>query len=117
MAISTIEQCSLWTNFDAIAALRAIQPTAVSSDDYICSAIARFDGLLAHPFITYPRATLAEDAALGIVGNHRRKIFLRLGIFLFDKTLFQIAPIESQFLQLAFAAAIAYGTIEGVVCE
>src|SRR5437867_1155024 len=80
MAIRTIEQRSRRTNLDAIAALRAIQPTAVSSDDCICAAITGLDGLLAHPFITYPRATLAEDAALGIVCNHRRKIFLRLGI-------------------------------------
>src|SRR5437667_1989634 len=38
-------------------------------------------------------------------------------ILLFRETLFEIAPIESQLLQFAFAAAIAHRTIERMIGE
>src|SRR5439155_25805929 len=117
MAIRTVQQGSCWTNLDAVAALGTIQPTTISSDHSVCAAIARFDGLLAHPFIAHSGATLAENATLRIVGDHRRKILLRLGILPFNEALFEIAPIERELLQFALAAAIAHGTIKRVIRE
>src|SRR5437764_13011076 len=107
MAISSVQQRSRRTDFDAVAALRTIQPAAERADDCISATIAGFDRFFTHPFITHARAALAEDAALRIVRDHRRKIALGLRVLAFDETFFEIAPVASEFPQLAFAAAIA----------
>src|SRR5438128_8471430 len=117
MPIGSVEERAGRTDFDAVAALGTIEPPAVSSNNRAGAAIARFDGLLAHPFVADARAALAEDATLRIVGDHRRKIFFRVVVFLFGEALFQIAPIEGLLLQLAFAAAIANRAIERMVRE
>src|SRR5207249_11103073 len=98
MTISSLKQSSRRTNLDAVAALRTIQPPAERADDSVRTAIAGFDRFLAHPFIADTRATLAENAALRIVGDHRRKILLRFGVLAFNESLFQVAPVESQLL-------------------
>src|ERR1043166_9612167 len=117
MPIRSIEQRSRRTNLDAIAPLRTIQPAAERANDRVRATIARFDGFFTHPLIAHARAALAEDAALRIVGDHRRKILLRLRILAFDESFFEIPPVESQFLQYAFAAAIAHRTIERMICQ
>src|ERR1043165_9929420 len=117
MTIRPIEKGSRRANLDAVSALRTIQPATERADDGIGAAIAGFNSLFAHPFIADARATLAEDATLRIVSHHGRKIFLGLGVLTLDEPLFQVAPIESQFLKLAFATAIAHGTIERMVRE
>src|SRR5438067_2108061 len=101
MAISSIQQSSRRTNLNAVAALGAIQPTTVSSDDSVRTTIAGFDRIFAHPLVADARAAFAENAALRIVGDHRRKILFRLRVFAFDESFFEIAPIKCQFLQLA----------------
>src|SRR5436190_12988519 len=95
VTIGAVEQRARRTNFDAVPALRTIQPTAESADYRIRAAIAGFDGFFAHPLVAHTRAALAENASLRIVSDHRRKILLRLGVLAFDEPLFQIAPIES----------------------
>src|SRR3954462_15702880 len=103
MPVGAVEQRSGRANFNAVAALRAVQPAAKGADDGIRAPIAGFDRLFAHPLITDARATLAENATLRIVSHHGREIFLRLSVLAFYEALFEIAPVESQFLQLAFA--------------
>ena len=71
MTIGSVEQSSGRANFDAVAAFRAIEPSAIRSDDRVGPAIAGLNRLFAHPFIADARATLTEDAALRIVGDHR----------------------------------------------
>src|SRR5260370_34351714 len=117
MAISAVEQSPGRADFDAVAALRTIQPAAVSADDRIRAAIAGFDRVFAHPFVADARATLAEDAALRIVCDHRGEIFLGMVVFLFSEALFQIAPVERHLLQLALAAAIADRAVQGMIGE
>src|SRR5437016_12363530 len=110
MTISSIQQSSRRTNFNAIATLGAVQPAAISSDYRVRTAIAGLDCIFAHPLVADARAAFAQDATLRIVGDHRRQIFFRMVILLFREALFEIPPIESQLLQFAFAAAIAHGT-------
>ena len=117
MTINAVEQSSCRADFDAVSALRTIEPAAVSSDDRIRAAISGFDGIFAHPFVANSRAAFADDTALRIVGDNRRQIFFRLDVFLFGKTLFDIAPIENDFLQFALAAAVTDRTIERVICQ
>src|SRR5207249_7532760 len=108
MAISSIQQRPRGTNLDAVAALRTIQPVTISSDYSIRAAIARFDRLFAHPFVTDARATFTENATLRIVGDHRRKIFFRLRVLGLGKSFLEVAPIKRQLLELAFATTIAH---------
>src|SRR2546429_7224525 len=117
MTISSIKQGACRADLDAVAALRAIQPAAERADNRVRAAIAGFDRFFAHPFVADARATLAENATLRIVGDHRRKIFLSSRILAFNKALFQIAPIESQLLQFALAAPITDGAIQRVIRE
>src|SRR5205085_12323045 len=115
MAIGSVKQGSRRADLDAVAALRAIQPAAESADDGVCAAIAGLDRFFTHPLIADTRATLAEDAPLRIVGDHRRKICFRLRIFAFDETLFEVAPIESQLLKFTLAAAITHRAIKRMI--
>src|SRR5882672_3411631 len=115
MAVGAIEQRAGGTNFNAVATLRTVEPAAVGSNHGIGASSAGFDGVFAHPFVADARATFAENATLRIVGHDRGKIFLRIVVFLFDEALFQSTPIESDFLQLTLAAAIADGTIERMI--
>src|SRR5205807_9842185 len=101
MTISSIQQSSGRANFNTVAALGAIQPASVSSDYRVRATIAGFDRIFAHPLIADARAAFAENAALRIVGDHRRKILFRLRVLAFDDSLFEIAPIKCQLLQLA----------------
>ena len=117
MSIGSVKQSSSRANLDAVTALRTIQPAAERADDGVRAAISGFDRFFTHPFIADARATLAEDAALRIVCHHWGKIFFRMVVFLFGKAFFQIAPVESQLLQFALAAAIADRAIEWVVGE
>ena len=117
MTISSIQQRSRRTNFNAVATLRAIQPAAISSDYRVRAPIAGFDSVFAHPFVADARASFTQYAALRIVGDHRRKIFLGMIILLFREALFEIAPIKRQLLQLAFAASIAHRTIKWMIGE
>src|SRR5438445_10345864 len=100
MTISSIQQSSRRANFNAIAALGTIQPATVSSDYSVRATIAGFDRVFAHPLVADARATLAENAALRIVSDHRRQVFLGLVVLLFREPLFEIAPIKRQLLQL-----------------
>src|SRR5712691_8330807 len=117
MTISSVEQSPCGANFDAVAALRAIQPATISSNDGVRAAIAGFDRIFAHPFVADARATLAQDAALWIVCDHRGKIFFRMIVFLFGEAFFQIAPVERHLLQFALATAIADRAIQWVISE
>src|SRR2546429_7181408 len=99
MTISSIKQGSCRADLYTVAALRTIQPAAERADNCVRATIARFDRFFAHPLVADTRATLAEDAALRIVGNHGREILLGLGILAFNESLFEIAPIESQLLK------------------
>ena len=115
MPVRAVEQGSGGTDFDAVAALGTIQPAAISPDNRVGAPITGFDRFFAHPFIANAGATLAENAALRIVCHHRRKITFGPRVLVFDEAFFEIAPIKSQLLQLALAAAIADGTIERVI--
>src|SRR5580765_6054340 len=117
MPIGPVEQSSRRTNLDTVAALRTVQPATERADDGVRAAIAGFDGLFTHPFVAHARATLAENATLRIVGDHGRKILLRLRVLPFDKALFQVAPVKSQLLQLTLATPIAHRTIERMIRE
>src|SRR6267142_2831907 len=72
MPIGSIEQRAGGADFDAVAALRTVQPAAVCADDRVGAATARFDRVLAHPLVTDARATLTKNAALRIVSDHGR---------------------------------------------
>ena len=115
MAVSSIQQRPGRADFDAVTALRTIQPAPEGSNHCIRAAIAGFDCFFTHPFIADTRAALAEDAALGIVRDDRRKILLRLRVFVFYETLFEIAPVEGQLLKFAFTTSIAYRAIEWMI--
>src|SRR5713226_6229637 len=117
MTITSVEQSPCGADFDAVAALRAIQPATISSNDGVRAPIAGFDRIFAHPLVADARATLAEDAALRIVCDHRGKIFFRIVVFLFGKAFFQVAPVESHLLQFALAAAVADRAIEWMISE
>src|SRR2546421_10836010 len=111
VAIGAVQQRSRRTDFNAVAALRAIQPAAKRADDCIGAAIAGFDCFFTHPLVADARAALAQDAPLRIVRDHRRQILLGLRVLTFDESFFKIAPIKSQLLQLALTTAIAHWTI------
>src|SRR5918992_293339 len=98
MTIGSVQQRSCRANFNAIAALGTIQPPAVCADDCVRAAIAGFDRLLAHPLVTDARAALAENAPLGIIRHHWRKIFFGMIVLLFRESLFQVSPVESLLL-------------------
>src|SRR6266853_1913804 len=98
MSIGSVEQGPCRTDLDAVAALRTIQPTTVGTDDRVGAAIAGLNRVFAHPFIADTRAAFTKNTALRIVGDHGREIFFRPGIFLLNKSLFQIAPIKGQLL-------------------
>ena len=115
MAVSGVEQCSGRTNFDAVAALRTVEPAAVSSNDCIRAATTGFDGVFAHPLVADARATFAENATLRIVCDHRRKIFLGMVVFLLSEAFFETAPVERHLLQFTFATAIADGAIKRMI--
>ena len=117
MAVSTVEKCAGWTNFDAVTALRAVEPSEIRADHRMCATATCFDRVLAHPLVTHAGATFAKDATLRIVRNHRREISLGVIVFLFGESFFEPAPVERHLLEFAFAAAIANRAIERVVCE
>src|SRR2546427_12885027 len=117
MAISPVKQGSGGANLDAVATLGTIQPATVRSDYGVSTAVAGFDCLFTHPFVTDARAALAQDATLRIVCHHRRQVFFRMVVLLFREALFEIAPVESQLLQFAFATPITHGTIKRMVSE
>src|SRR5205085_7029173 len=103
MTIGRVEQRSRRADFDAVAALRAVEPAAVSSDDGICAAPASFNSILAHPFIADARAAFTQDATLRIVRDNRREIFFGRRVLALRKSFFKAAPIESHLLQFALA--------------
>src|SRR5262245_32626469 len=107
MTICRVEQCSSRTDLDAVAALRTIEPAKICADHGVRTTPTRFDRLFAHPFIANTRATLAENAALRIVCNHRREIFLGVIVFLFREAFFESTPVERHFLEFALTTAIA----------
>jgi hypothetical protein len=117
MTIGRVQQCTCRTNLNAVATLRTVKPAAVGSDYRIRTAAAGFDRVFAHPLIANASAAFAEDATLRIVRNHRRKVSLRIIVFLFSEPLFQAAPIESHLLQFTLATAIADGTIKRMICQ
>src|SRR5437764_8115284 len=115
VTISPVEQRARRANFDAVAALRTIQPAAERADDRVGATIAGFDRFFTHPLVADARAALAQDATLRIVGDHGRKISFRFRVLRLDESFFQVAPIKSQLLKLAFAPAIAHWTIKRVI--
>src|SRR5690348_1346217 len=117
MTVRPIEQRSRRTDFNAVAALGTIQPSAIGADDRIRTAIAGLDRLLTHPLVADTRATFAENAALRVVCDHRRKIFFRMIVFLFRESLFQVAPVKSLLLQLALSTTIANGAVQRMIRE
>src|SRR2546428_817650 len=100
VTVGCVEQSAGWANFDAVATLRTVEPAAVGSNYRIGAASACFDSIFAHPFITDTRAALAENAALRIVGHHRREVFFRVVVFLFGEALFESTPVKRHLLQL-----------------
>src|SRR4051794_32536306 len=104
MTIGRVKQSSGRADFYAVAALRAVEPAAVSSNDSVRAAPACFNRIFAHPFVADARAAFAENAALRVVRHNRREIFFRLRVLALGKTLLKAAPIESHLLQLALAA-------------
>ena len=115
VAVCAVEQRAGRAHFNAVPALRTVQPAAKRADDRVRSAIAGFDGFFTHPLVANTRATLAENAPLRIVGDHRRKVSLRFRILSLREALFQVSPIESQFLQFTLAAAITDRAVERVI--
>src|SRR5436190_4165293 len=117
VTIDAVEQRSRRANLDAVAALRAVQPSAVCSDDGADPGIAGLDGVFVHPLVADTRAAFAKNAPLRVVGDYRRKIFFGLSVLLFGKPLLDIAPVEYYFLQFTLAAAVANRAIERVICK
>src|SRR2546423_10619772 len=117
MTIGRVKECTCRAHFDAVAALRTVEPSAVRADDRVRAAPARLDSILAHPLVAHARATLTQDATLWIVGDNRREIFFRRVVLALREALFQPAPIEDHLLQLALAPAITDGTIQRVIGE
>src|SRR5688500_16314181 len=117
MPVGSVQQGPRRTNFNAVAALRTIQPAAVRPDNCVRAAIAGFDRLLAHPLVTDARAALAKDESLRVVSDHLRKIYFGMIVLLIRESFFQVSPVKSLFLQLALAATIAHRAIERVVRE
>src|SRR5438309_7508009 len=58
MTIRSIEQRSRRTHFDAVAALRTVQPAAICSNHGIGAAPAGFNRVFTHPLVTDARAAL-----------------------------------------------------------
>ena len=117
MAVNSIEQRTGRANLDTVAALRTVEPTAVSADNCINTAIARLDCILAHPFVTDTRAAFAQNASLRIIGDDRRKILFGLGVLFLSKTFLNITPVKDDLLQFTFAPAVADRAIERVICQ
>ncbi len=117
MSIGCVEKRAGRTNFNTVSALRTIEPAEVCADNCVRPASSGFDRVFSHPFVANSSATFAEDAALRIVSDHRRKIFFGMVVLLFREPFFKAAPIESHLLEFAFAAAIANRAIERVIRE
>src|SRR5437764_12189817 len=115
VTISPVEQRARRANFDAVAALRTIQPAAERADDRVGATIAGFDRFFTHPLVADARAALAQDATLRIVGDHGRKISFRFRVLRLDESFFQVAPMKSELLKLAFTSTIAHRAIERVI--
>src|SRR5947209_15108191 len=112
MSVRRIKERPRRADLDAVAALGAIEPAVVCADDRVRAAPARFNRVLAHPFVADARAAFTQDATLRIVGHNRRQKFFRGVILPLLETLFQPAPIEDHLLQLTLAAAITDRTTE-----
>src|SRR6266516_6412200 len=61
MPVGRVKQRPGGADFDAVAALRTVQPAAVRADHSVCAPATGFDGILAHPFVADARASFAED--------------------------------------------------------
>src|ERR1041384_3392286 len=107
MTISSVQQGSGRTDFDAVPALRTIQPAAERANHRVRAALAGLDRFFTHPFIADAGAPFAQDATRRIVGDHRRQILFGLRVLSLNESFFEIPPIKGEFLQLAFAPAIA----------
>src|SRR5690349_23134066 len=88
VTIRRVEQRSGRTNLDAVAALRTIEPAEIGSDNCVRAAAAGFDRFFAHPLVANARATLAQNAALRIVRDHRREIALGVIVLLLGEAFF-----------------------------
>src|SRR5438132_7587649 len=58
MPVSRVKQSPGGADFNAVAALRTIQPATVRANHTVCAAATGFDGILAHPFVADARASL-----------------------------------------------------------
>src|SRR2546423_1202525 len=103
MAIGRVKECARRADLYAVAALGAVEPTVVCADDRVRAAPARFNRVLAHPFVADARAAFTENAALRIVGDNRRQKFFGMIILPLAETFFQPTPIKDHLLQLALA--------------
>src|SRR5688572_23790379 len=107
MAVGGVEERARRADLDAVAALRAVEPALVRADDRVDAPAPGLDGVLAHPLVADARATLAEDAALRVVGDDGREELFGEGVLLLGEALFQPAPVEDHLLEFALAAAVA----------
>ncbi len=117
MSVRRVEKRARRADLYAVAALRAVEPAAVGSDDRVRAPAPGLDGVLAHPLVADTRAALTENAALRIVGDHWREILLGRVVLLLGEALFEVAPVEDHLLQLALAAAVADGAVQRVIRE
>src|SRR5262245_43565796 len=117
MTISAVEQCAGRTNFNTVAALRAIEPAQISAHNRVRAATASSNGVFAHPLVAYASASLTKNAALRIVCDHRREISFSVVVLLFSKAFLEASPVEGHLLEFTFASPIADGTIQWVVRE
>src|SRR5678815_825653 len=115
MTVRGIQQRPGRTNFDTVSTLGTVEPTKVGANYGVCSTTSCFNSVLAHPLVANSSAAFAKDATLRVVGDHRRKIPFRRIIFLFGEALFQTTPFKRHFLEFAFTATIANGTIKRMV--
>src|SRR6185295_8974025 len=99
VTVGAIKKSAGRTHFYAVATLRTVKPAAVRSNNRVRSASTGFDGILAHPFVADTSATLAENAALRIVGHHRRQVSLGLVILFLGEAFFESTPVKGQLLQ------------------
>src|SRR5205809_4931774 len=61
VTIRSIEQRSGRAHFNAVAALRTVQPAAVGADDGVCATASCFDRVFTHPLVADPRTALAQN--------------------------------------------------------
>src|SRR5581483_858331 len=118
VAIGTRGKSADRANVNAHAALFALEMIFfIRGDDRTHAAVLHPEGPHVHGLAANPHTAITEDATRAIKVNHRRPLLLVTMILGLDVLRLSRAVRECHVLQFAFAAGIAYRTIERMVAE